>query len=78
MRAHKPGPWHIADDGFCYEADAFENQHLVAAAPDLLAALERLHDDTADYVRINNLGDPYQNQNMRDARAAIAKARGQA
>lgn len=53
------------------------NARLIAAAPDLLAALQRLHDDTADYVRINNLGDPYQNKNMRDARDALVKARGQ-
>ena len=59
------------------QENAAANARLIAAAPELLAALERLHDDTADYIHINNIGDPYQNQNMRDARAAIAKARGQ-
>lgn len=49
--------------------------YLLAAAPDLLTALRRLHDDTVDYVVLNNLGDPYANKAMRDARDAIALAR---
>jgi hypothetical protein len=40
----------------------------------LRAALQRLHDNTADYVRINNLGDPYQNADMRAARDALLGA----
>lgn len=41
---HTLGPWRIADDGWCYEADVFENQALVSAAPDLLEAVETLLD----------------------------------
>lgn len=40
---------------------------------ELRAALQILHDETADYVRLNNLGDPYSNQSMRMARDAMAK-----
>lgn len=40
---------------------------------DLLAALKALHDDIADYARINNLGG-FDNHCMKQARAAIAKA----
>jgi hypothetical protein len=42
----------------------------------LRTALQLLHDNTADYVRINNLGDPYQNADMRMAKAALAKGEG--
>lgn len=46
---------------------------LIAAAPDLLAALALLHDNLAEYQRINHLGG-YNNHDMVMARAAIAKA----
>ena len=49
------------------------NTLLIASAPDLLAALRQLHDNIAEYARINNLGG-FDNQDMRMARAAIAKA----
>ena len=49
------------------------NARLIAAAPELLEALNLLHDNMAEYGRINNLGG-YDNQDMRMARAAIAKA----
>lgn len=51
------------------------NCNLIAAAPDLLAALKGLHDDIAEYARINNLGG-FDNHWMLAARAAIAKAEG--
>lgn len=41
----------------------------------LLAALKALHDDIADYARINNLGG-FDNHCMRQARAAIANVEG--
>lgn len=50
-----------------------EHAALIAAAPELLAALKALHDDIAEYARINNLGR-FDNHVMRQARAAIAKA----
>lgn len=53
------------------------NARLIAAAPALLEALEILHDETKDYVEINNLGDPYHNRSMELARAAIAAAKGE-
>jgi hypothetical protein len=86
--SHTPGPWHSYKStvyfpdklgGFDIRAcpDAEDNAQLIAAAPDLLMALKLLHDNTADYIRINNLGDPHQNQDMQMARAAIAKAEAQ-
>jgi hypothetical protein len=38
----------------------------------LREALEALYVDTADYIRLNNLGDVHQNQSMRMARDALA------
>jgi hypothetical protein len=43
----------------------------------LLAALRLLHDETADYITINNLGDPHHNRSMQMARDAIARAEGE-
>lgn len=51
--------------------------HLVAAAPDLLCALRMLYNETADYIRINQLGDVHHNHSMQRARAALAKATGE-
>ena len=51
------------------------NARLISAAPDLLMALRMLYDETADYIRLNNLGG-MDNQCMQLARAAIAKATG--
>ena len=53
------------------------NARLIAAAPDLLLALRMLHAETADYIRLNNLGG-MDNQCMQLARAALAKAVGAA
>lgn len=53
------------------------NAQLIAAAPDLLTALQRLHDETADYIRLNNLGG-MDNRAMQLARAAMARAVGDA
>lgn len=50
------------------------NARLIAAAPDLLAALKLLYAETADYIRVNNLGDVHHNQSMQLASAAIVKA----
>lgn len=51
------------------------NARLIAAAPDLYEALRLLRDETADYMRINNLGRPEDKHNIRLADAALAKAR---
>ena len=39
----------------------------------LVEALKLLHDNTKNYVEINNLGDPYHNQDMQMAKDALAK-----
>lgn len=41
---------------------------------DLLTALLMMVDEKADYMRINNLGDPEKQHTIKVARAAIAKA----
>jgi hypothetical protein len=51
------------------------NARLIAAAPEMLEALTLLHNNLAEYQRINHLGG-YDNHDMRLARAAIAKATG--
>jgi len=38
----------------------------------LAAALKRLYEETAEYIRINNLGDVHHNQAMKDARDILA------
>lgn len=53
------------------------NARLISAAPDMLEALEALHDEIDEYQRINNLGG-HDNHVMKQARAAIAKAKGAA
>jgi hypothetical protein len=87
---HTPGPWFVTPDGHAvYEKDVFgyradticglpsrsdsraANARLIAAAPELLTALEALLDrDPAP--PLEKIGAVYVN-----ARAAIAKARGQ-
>lgn len=39
----------------------------------LTVALRRLYEETADYIRINNLGDVHHNVSMQMARDALAK-----
>jgi len=53
------------------------NARLIAAAPDLLAALVVLVEEKVDYMRLNNLGDPEREYATKQARAAIAKATGE-
>ena len=92
MAEHTPGPWAGAlteDDEFFVTGvlegehvqiavitdsiDAFENTALIAAGPDLLEALEALLilDDPTLFIDIDTA------QLFDDARAAIAKARGE-
>ena len=81
---HTPGPWNIginngkyivvpvpedsATDIECGKNEA--NARLIASAPDLLAALEELCAD-------KYLSDPINADRMANARAALAKARGE-
>ena len=56
------------------------NALMMAAAPDLFDALTSLLQDVEEYARINNLrdpeGGPASNHAMRQARAALSKAKG--
>lgn len=51
------------------------NAYVQAASPELYNALEDLHNDVAEYQRLNQLGG-YDNHCMVRARAALEKARG--
>ena len=85
VRQHTPGPWEYcyswvqAVDGkrpianFNFVAATEADACLIAAAPELLTALQMLYDETADYIRLNNLGG-MDNQCMQLARAALARA----
>lgn len=50
------------------------NAQAIAALPDLVEALQALYQDTADYIKLNNLGDVHHNQSMKLAAAALKKA----
>jgi hypothetical protein len=66
------GPWHLDPNGWCYEADFWENQQLCSAAPAILEALKEMV-DLWDRVHSSGLiGRPIVNQ----ARAAIRAAEG--
>ena len=54
------------------------NANLIAAAPDLLEALKMGYADTMDYIQRNHLSGSENNHWLVLARAAIAKATGQA
>ena len=53
------------------------NARLIAAAPDLLEALEAMVAQECDYMKINNLGDPEEQHNIMLSRIVIAKAKGE-
>lgn len=57
------------------DATVNANARLIAAAPELLMALQMLYAETAEYIELNHLGG-MDNQSMQLARAAIAKATG--
>ena len=89
MDKHTKGPWRLSEEKFSSlyvepficaifgtDKTAEANARLIAAAPELLEALENLHANIAEYARINNLGG-FGNQDMQQARAAIAKAKGE-
>lgn len=49
-----------------------DDAKLIAAAPALHEALRVLYDETADYIRLNHLGDVHHNRSMQLARDALA------
>lgn len=82
--AHTPGPWtilnrgyksHVTDSDMRWNAEVVgpghtANARLIAAAPDLLAALEILVFDCEAHGLDDN------DAHLREARAAIARAKG--
>ena len=72
--AGKPGPLVATAVGDSAEAEA--NAHLIAAAPDLYAALELILPLGKGYVAANNVGN--NRAFIADAETALAKARGEA
>jgi hypothetical protein len=78
---HTPEKWHVhpgspsivrdEQDSFIAEGCSNEHARLIAAAPDLLAALEKLLKSAATHHYSNLEG-------VIEARAAIAKAKGEA
>ena len=76
---HTPGPWiaygtwvSTSDGPLIADCDTDVNADLIAAAPDLLAACEGL----VDWIDPNEAMDGL-NREIDDARAAIAKAKGE-
>lgn len=79
MSSHTPGPWRVIDDGSVVgvqmglaggflidsKANPDANARLIAAAPDLLDALQRIRESSGDPI-IENI-----------CNSAIAKAEGQ-
>lgn len=70
----------VATVRFQEDGTHIANAHLIAAAPDMLAALKALVSDILEYERVNNLApNPGKQdcwQSVTHAKAAIAKAEG--
>ena len=82
---HTQGPWRIVTDGISHWIEIEPNKialikakkadrDLIAAAPDLLAALELMNDMFADHAQYDDEG--YETAAIVAAQAAIAKAKG--
>ena len=68
---------HLADIDGQNVATNKANARLIAAAPDLLAALEEVLPHLEDYFGKEYGDDPPENDLLKRARAVIAKARGE-
>lgn len=83
--AHTPGPWKTLGAQFvCSESavvaqqcKSMEDARLIAAAPDLLEALEALLSHTADLDPMQGYRPEEDFSAVKQARAAIAKATGE-
>lgn len=69
---------HVHGRGDVSREERDANAKLFLAAPTLLEALEALVAEICDYAKINNLSYPESKHNIKLARAAIAKAKGEA
>lgn len=83
MKTLAPGVLIIDDDGGGIWGDEIDraNAHLISAAPDLYAALETILDDACSYIcpSTGREGTPIPHSDRCNAaRAALAKARGEA
>lgn len=72
--------WPMNDEDGNASPEAKANARLIAAAPDLLATLRKLIEAVDEHLADNGGNDPYKTfgRRMRTARAAIAKATGEA
>ena len=79
-RKTEGGYWELPD--WIFDAEPMQhgndaaNARLIAAAPDLLAALIQMETEKTEYMTRNNLGNPAKEHTNKLARAAIAKATG--
>ncbi len=89
MSKHTPGPWYIQDDlirgDYGYVADINgglineANARLIAAAPELLAALQIAHEEMVDlqpFEDEDTTGQATWHAKIRQIAEAIAKAEG--
>ena len=66
----------ICPTGLTSDPEALPNARLIAAAPELLEALQIAVAETLDYIRLNHLTGAQNNHWIVLARQAIAKATG--
>ena len=67
-------------DKSCHEIDEYNVKEFLYdnadAIVELVGAAKMLHDETADYVTLNKLGDPHHNRSMQLTRDALSKLNG--
>jgi hypothetical protein len=59
-----------------FEKCISELESALPAVSELIEAAKQLMADNEEYVRINNLGDPFHNHNMKRIRAALEEVEG--